>query len=119
MIGGDAPARIAGGTVWELLGKVQGHAHQEDNARVGDAMRRFGFVRTKVRTGLPNPVNGYQRGKGGGLFVVKREGDFGTITGVEVRSWWKTVPPPPPTFTGTCGTLPGNPAFGRCWGGLL
>ncbi len=85
LIGGDAPARIAGSTVWDLLGKVQGHGHQEDNARVGDAMRRLGFVRTKVRTGLPNPVNGYERGKGGVLLVVRREGDFGTVTGVEER----------------------------------
>ena len=85
LIGGDAPARIAGSAVWDLLGKVQGHGHQEDNARVGDAMRRLGFARTKVRTGLPNPVNGYERGKGGVLFVVRREGDFGTVTGVEER----------------------------------
>lgn len=86
LLGGDAPARIAASTVWELLGKVQGQATQDDNNRVGGAMRRLDFKGEKVRVGLPQPVNGYVRGKGGPLLVVKREGDFGTITGVEARS---------------------------------
>lgn len=89
-LGGDTPARIAASTVWELLGKVQGHATQDDNNRVGGAMRRLGFKGEKVRVGLPQPVNGYVRGGENGekrpLIVIKREGDFGTITGVEVRS---------------------------------
>lgn len=89
-LGGDTPARIAASTVWELLGKVQGHATQDDNNRVGGAMRRLGFKGEKVRVGLPQPVNGYVRGGEDGekrpLIVIKREGDFGTITGVEVRS---------------------------------
>lgn len=55
--------KVRGEHVWEILKRPAGQRSQLDNERMGDAMRRLGFERKKMRFG-DKVVWGYQRGDG-------------------------------------------------------
>ena len=63
-LGEEAPGKIKSADAWEIVGRPPGQQTQDDNARLGDAMRRLGFRRGKVRFGGPHPDRGYVRGDG-------------------------------------------------------
>ena len=63
-------------------GRLPGQRTQDDNERLGAALRRLGFERTKRRFGLPNPEWCYVRGDGNVPRLVPRFGPDGELEGV-------------------------------------
>lgn len=47
--------------MWVILGKQPGQANQADNCRLGEAIRRLGFEKTKLRFD-GRPGSGHVRG---------------------------------------------------------
>jgi len=58
---GDRAGKLRAADVWKLLGIPAGQQTQDQNARVGDAMRELGWNRTKRRFG-GSPEHAYVRG---------------------------------------------------------
>jgi predicted P-loop ATPase len=58
---GDSAGKLRAADVWKLLGIPAGQQTQDQNARVGDAMRELGWERTKRRFG-GTPEHAYVRG---------------------------------------------------------
>ena len=58
---GDRAGKLRAADLWKLLGIPAGQQTQDQNARVGDAMRELGWERTKRRFG-GTPEHAYVRG---------------------------------------------------------
>lgn len=63
-LGEDLEGKLRSEDAWRILGRPSGQRTQDDNQRLGDALRRLGFDRKKLRFGGPNPEWGYARGDG-------------------------------------------------------
>ncbi|MEM6623783.1 MAG: virulence-associated E family protein [Pseudomonadota bacterium] len=81
-LGGERPGKVKAEDAWRIVGRQAGHRTQDDNERLGDAMRRLGFERTKRRFGLPHPEWCYVRGDGNVPRLVPRFGPEGDLEGV-------------------------------------
>ena len=60
-LGEEFEGKLKTEDAWQIVGKQAGHRTQDDNARLGDAMRRLGFERTQRRFG-GKPEYCYLRG---------------------------------------------------------
>ncbi|MXO62522.1 virulence-associated E family protein [Qipengyuania oceanensis] len=58
---GDRTGKLRAADVWNLLGMPPSQRTQDQNGRVGDAMRELGWERTKLRFG-GKPVGAYAKG---------------------------------------------------------
>jgi len=67
---------------WRIVGKLPGQRNQDDNERLGDAMRRLGFDRIKRRFGLPHPEWCYVRGDGSVPHLVPHFDPEGELDGM-------------------------------------
>ncbi len=85
VFGEELEGKIAARNVWLILGKLQGTATQEDNRRLGEAMRRLGFERKKRRYDGQGPENGYVRGEEPLQQIHLDTDDFGNVRGVYIR----------------------------------
>ncbi|SDW51836.1 VapE domain-containing protein [Roseicitreum antarcticum] len=81
-LGEERPGKVRGEDVWRIVGRLRGMRTQDDNERLGDAMRRLAFDRTKRRFGLPHPEWCYVRGEGNVPRLVPRFGPDGELEGV-------------------------------------
>jgi predicted P-loop ATPase len=79
---GGMAGKIASSSVWEILGVRAGNQTQEHNRRMGDAMRRLGWKRTKVKIG-GQVVNGYAKGEQPWQLVKAHRGSDGLSITVE------------------------------------
>ncbi len=68
-LGEEAPGKLRASDAWSILGKPSGMRTQDDNERLGDAMRRLGFERGRRRFGA-GPEIAYIRGDGTRQFEV-------------------------------------------------
>jgi predicted P-loop ATPase len=59
--GDDGPSRVLATQVWGLLDREPGKQSQADNKRMGEAMRRLGFTRKRLRAS-GSPAYWYVRG---------------------------------------------------------
>jgi len=59
---GKRTGKIRATDVWKLLGIPVGQQTQDQNARLGDAMREIGWTRTRLRFGGGGPEYAYARG---------------------------------------------------------
>ena len=83
-LGEDGDGKLRAEDAWRIVGRPPGQRTQDDNERMGDAMRRLGFDRTKRRFGLPHPEWCYVRGDGAARFVPKF-GPDGELLGVHAE----------------------------------
>lgn len=81
-LGVERPGKVKAEDAWRIVGRQAGHRTQDDNERLGDAMRRLDFDRTKRRFGLPHPEWCYVRGDKYGPRLVPRFGPDGELEGV-------------------------------------
>ena len=81
-LGEERPGKVRGEDAWRIVGRLRGMRTQDDNERLGDAMRRLAFDRTKRRFGLPHPEWCYVRGEGNVPRLVPRFGPDGELEGV-------------------------------------
>lgn len=61
-LGEDKAGRVSAVSVWKIIGRQGANATQDENARMGAAMKRLGFDRKKLRFG-EKTAWGYQRGE--------------------------------------------------------
>ena len=60
---GDLNGKVAAADVWKILGKPPLTRTQQDNLRLGEAMRALGWTRTMQRFGSPSPpISAYSKG---------------------------------------------------------
>lgn len=81
-LGEERPGKVRAEDAWRIVGRLSGMRTQDDNERLGDAMRRLAFERTKRRFGLPHPEWCYVRGDGNVPRLVPRFGPDGELEGV-------------------------------------
>jgi hypothetical protein len=81
-LGEERPGKVRGEDAWRIVGRLRGMRTQDDNERLGDAMRRLSFERSKRRFGLPHPEWCYVRGDGNVPRLVPRFGPDGELEGV-------------------------------------
>ncbi|MFN3275072.1 MAG: VapE domain-containing protein [Paracoccus sp. (in: a-proteobacteria)] len=81
-LGEEGGGRVRAEDAWRIVGRLPGQRTQDDNERLGDAMRRLDFHRTKRRFGLPHPEWCYVRGDGNVPRLVPRFGLDGELEGV-------------------------------------
>ncbi|WP_415393708.1 VapE domain-containing protein [Paracoccus sp. SJTW-4] len=81
VLGEAGDGKLRGEDAWRIVGKPSGQRTQDDNERLGDAMRRLGFERAKRRFGGPNPEWCYVRGDGA-VRIVPEFGPDGELLGV-------------------------------------
>lgn len=70
---GDLEGKLRAVDAWELTGVQPGQRTQEHNARLGAALRRLGWERTKRRFDGGKPEWSYVRGEGDEPLVVRRD----------------------------------------------
>lgn len=63
-LGEELEGKLKAADAWRIVGRQAGQRTQDDNERLGDAMRRLGFDRSRRRFGLPHPEWCYVRGDG-------------------------------------------------------
>lgn len=80
-LGEELEGKLRASDAWRIVGKPQGMRTQDDNERLGDAMRRLGFEAKQRRFGRPNPEAAYVRGDGAKQLVIETAQD-GEIVGV-------------------------------------
>jgi hypothetical protein len=61
---GERKGKIRSTDVWRLIGRHSGQRTQEDNVKLGDAMRKNGWKRTRARDGGRGKVSAYIKGPG-------------------------------------------------------
>jgi len=83
-LGETLDGKLKAEDAWRIVGKLPGQREQDDNARLGDAMKRLGFDRTKRRFGLPHPEWCYVRGEGVKQ-IVPSFGPDGELTGTSAQ----------------------------------
>lgn len=76
-LGEQTEGKLKTEDAWQIVGKPGGQRTQDDNARLGDAMRRLGFERTQRRFG-GKPEYCYLRGDGARR-IVPRIGPNGDV----------------------------------------
>lgn len=59
---GNMRGKIKASDVWDIIGIPPAQRGPEHNARIGEAMRQLGWVRTKLRFGGDNPEHAYALG---------------------------------------------------------
>ncbi len=64
VLGEEMQGKLRAKDAWRIVGKPQGMRTQDDNERLGDAMRRLGFSAKQRRFGGPSPEAAYVRGDG-------------------------------------------------------
>lgn len=64
---GSALGKLSAEDAWAILDIPPGRRTQQDGRRMGDALRRLGFKRTKLRFGARSPQYAYVRGEGASL----------------------------------------------------
>ena len=62
-LGEEAEGKLRASDAWSIVGKPPGMRTQDDNERMGDAMKRLGFERGQRRFGA-GPEIAYIRGDG-------------------------------------------------------
>jgi hypothetical protein len=72
---GDCHGKIKAEDAWTIIGVPSGQRTQEHKARLGEAMRRLGWKRTKLRFGGPNPEWCYARGSKAERIHIYAAGD--------------------------------------------
>lgn len=75
---GEQTGKVRSESVWLALGVDAAHRTQDQQVRLGAAMRKLGFQRTKMRFGGRHPENCYVRGSKSERALpleVRREGD--------------------------------------------
>ncbi|MBZ8118272.1 virulence-associated E family protein [Roseovarius sp. LXJ103] len=82
VLGDERPCKVKAEDAWRIAGKLPGQRNQDDNERLGDAMRRLGFERSKRRFGLPHPEWCYVRGDGNVPHLVPRFDPEGELDGM-------------------------------------
>ena len=85
VFGDDLCGKVRSDDVWRVLGKQQGLGSQGDNGRIGDAMRRLGFEKDRLRFGGPSPEYCYTRGEKPYAKIVLRFDEFGGFTRLETE----------------------------------
>lgn len=63
VLGEEMEGKLRAKDAWKIVGKQQGMRTQDDNERLGDAMRRLGFLGKQLRFGS-GPEAAYLRGDG-------------------------------------------------------
>lgn len=90
VLGVEGDGKVKAIDVWRIVGRLPGQRTQDDNERLGDAMRRLGFDRSKRRFGLPNPEHCYIRGSGNVPHLMPRfdpEGELDSMVEAPGRSF--------------------------------
>ncbi|MES2846127.1 MAG: virulence-associated E family protein [Pseudomonadota bacterium] len=64
VLGEEMQGKLRAKDAWRIVGKPPGMRTQDDNERLGDAMRRLGFSAKQRRFGGPSPEAAYVRGDG-------------------------------------------------------
>ena len=93
-LGEELEGKLRGEDAWRIVGKPRGMRTQDDNDRLGDAMRRLGFERKQRRFGGPSPEWCYVRGGKGVPHLVPRFGPDGELEGVVQVRDGKAEPTP-------------------------
>jgi hypothetical protein len=70
VLGEDMQGKLRAKDAWKIVGKQQGMRTQDDNERLGDAMRRLGFEATQRRFGA-GPEAAYVRGDGASRIALE------------------------------------------------
>jgi 5S rRNA maturation endonuclease (ribonuclease M5) len=87
----DLQGRVRAHDVWEILGVPAGQRTQDHNARMGEAMRELGFVRSKhVQRFGKDRDRVYTRGDSSARILVSRDGEHGAF----YASSTAAAPPP-------------------------
>ena len=81
-LGEEMAGKLRAVDAWRIVGRLAGQRTQDDNERLGDAVRRLGFERRQRRFGLPHPEWCYVRGEGNVPRLVLRFGPDGELEGV-------------------------------------
>lgn len=81
-LGDELEGKLRGEDAWRIVGKPRGMRTQDDNDRLGDAMRRLGFDRKQRRFGGPSPEWCYVRGGKGVPRLMPRFGPDDELDGV-------------------------------------
>jgi hypothetical protein len=84
-LGEDGDGKLRAEDAWRIVGRPSGMRTQDDNERLGDALRRLGFERKQRRFG-GNPEWCYVRGDGE-VRLVPEFGPDGVIVGVHRGTW--------------------------------
>lgn len=81
-LGEELEGKVRAEDAWRIVGKPRGMRTQDDNDRLGDAMRRLGFERKQRRFGGRSPEWCYIRGGKHGPRLVPRFGPDGELEGL-------------------------------------
>lgn len=81
-LGEEMAGKLRAVDAWRIVGRLAGQRTQDDNERLGDAVRRLGFERRQRRFGLPHPEWCYVRGEGNVPRLVPRFGPDGELESV-------------------------------------
>ena len=97
-LGGFAKGRIAAVDVWALLNIQAGHRTQDQNQRLGLAMKNNGWKKIKIRDKHDTPVNGYTKGNAPQPLIDVTRNDNGSVTAgyAPPASSASSAPPAPP-----------------------
>jgi hypothetical protein len=72
---GSMEGKVRAEDTWAILGIAPGHRTQDNNARLGEALRTLGWERVKLRFGAPNPEWAYARGDRSRRIVISCDHD--------------------------------------------
>jgi hypothetical protein len=84
-LGEDGDGKLRAEDAWRIVGRPSGMRTQDDNERLGDALRRLGFERKQRRFG-GNQEWCYVRGDGE-VRLVPEFGPDGELVGVHRGTW--------------------------------